>query len=320
MLFPSPHLLWFFACLFGMLTIGTLVRMAMLKGHSDARTDSHFKSLRSWWMLAILLSVASLLGQIGVLLLLGVAGILSLKEFVQILGWKSVGGPTTCIAFAIVPIYYSLLAFGYAEQVRSMAPVAILLLLGSVRAWLGLTDGFIRVTAAMIWGAMLFVYCLSHAYFVMTLPDLPVPWAGNVGWFLYLIVLTETNDIAQAIVGRSIGRTKIAPLTSPNKSLEGLLGGIAVTTVMAISLAPWLTSYMHHSWSTGTILSVVSGLLIATAGFLGDLNKSGIKRDAGIKDSGTMLPGQGGIMDRVDSLTFSAPLFFYLVQLSIHAR
>ncbi|MCY2974945.1 MAG: phosphatidate cytidylyltransferase [Planctomycetota bacterium] len=318
--FPSPHLLWLIATLFGLLSIGTLVRIAMLKGQCDERTNLHFKSVRSWWILAILLSVALLFGHIGVLILLAVAGILSLKEFIQILGWKSVGNPTICVVFAIVPIYYSLLACGFAEQVRSMAPVAIMILLGAVRAWLGLVEGFVRVTAAMIWSAMLFVYCLSHAYFVMTLSDLQVTWAGNAGWFLYLIVLTETNDIAQAIVGRSIGRTKIAPLTSPNKSLEGFLGGIAVTTVLAILLAPWLTSYMHQSWSTGTILSLVSGLLIATSGFLGDLNKSGIKRDAGIKDSGTMLPGQGGIMDRVDSLTFSAPVFFYLVQFSIQVR
>jgi phosphatidate cytidylyltransferase len=320
MLFPSPRLLWLIACLFGMLAIGTLVRIAMLKGHSGERTDLHFKSLRSWWTLAILLSVALLFGHTGVLILLAVAGILSLREFMQILGWKSVGSPTTCVVFVIVPIYYSLLACGYAEPVRSMAPVAIVILLGAVRAWLGLIEDFVRVTAAMSWGMMLFVYCLSHAFFVMTLSDLPVPWAGNAGWFLYLIVLTETNDIAQAIIGRSIGRTKIAPLTSPNKSLAGLLGGIAVTTVLAIVLAPWLTSYMHQSWSTGTILSVVSGLLIATSGFLGDLNKSGIKRDARIKDSGTMLPGQGGIMDRVDSLTFSAPVFFYLVQFSSQVR
>ena len=320
MLFLSPHLLWLIACLFGMLSIGTLVRITMLRGHSDERTDLHFKSLRSWWILAIVLSVAMLFGHIGVLFILGVAGILSLNEFIQILGWKSVGGPTTCVVFAIVPIYYSLLACGYAEQTRSMAPVAIVMLLGAIRAWLGLIEGFVRVTAAMIWGAMLFVYCLSHAFFVMTLSDLPVPWAGNAGWFLYLIVLTETNDIAQAIIGRSIGRTKIAPITSPNKSLEGLVGGITVTTILAVLLAPWLTSYMQKSWSAGTILAAVSGLLIATSGFLGDLNKSGIKRDAGIKDSGTILPGQGGIMDRVDSLTFSAPVFFHLVQFSIYVR
>jgi phosphatidate cytidylyltransferase len=315
--FPSPHLLWLIAFLFGLLAIGTLVRIAMLKGHSGERTNLHYKSVRSWWALAILLSVTLLFGHLGVLFLLGLAGILSLKEFIQILGWKSVGGPTMCVVFAIVPIYYSLLACGYTEQVRSMAPLSILILLGAVRAWLGLIEGFVRVTAGMIWGVMLFVYCLSHAYFVMTLSDLPIPWAGNAGWFLYLIVLTESNDIAQAIIGRSIGRTKIAPLTSPNKSLEGLLGGITVTTILAILLSPWLTSFMHQSWSTGAILSVVSGLLIATSGFLGDLNKSGVKRDAGIKDSGTMLPGQGGIVDRVDSLTFSAPVFFYLVQFSI---
>lgn len=313
----SPQLLWAIACLFGALTVGSLFRFLKLRRHSDGGADSHFKSVRSWWALAGLLSVALLLGHLGVLTLLAVAAILSLREYIQIIGWKSVGVLTVWLVYAFVPLYYCLLFCGYSEWIRSIAPVAILILLGGVRAWLGLTVGFVRATAAMIWGVMLFVYCLSHAYFLLVLPGLPVSWAGDLGWFLYLVLLTEINDISQALIGRACGRTKIAPLTSPNKTLEGLLGGIAVTTILAVLLAPWLTSFMQKSWNGGAILSVLSGLLIAFFGFLGDLNKSGIKRDAGIKDSGTILPGQGGIMDRVDSLTFSAPIFYYFVQFVI---
>ena len=69
--------------------------------------------------------------------------------------------------------------------------------LGALRALLGLVEDFIRITAALIWGLMLFVYCLSHASFLLTLPTQTEPWVGSIGWFLYLILLTECNDIAQ---------------------------------------------------------------------------------------------------------------------------
>jgi phosphatidate cytidylyltransferase len=254
------------------------------------------------------------MGHIGVLTLVAIAGILSLREFLQIIGWQRVGRATAGIIFVFAALFYMSLIFGFAEQTMAAAPIAIVVLIGAFRAWLGLVEDFIRVTAALIWGVLLFVYCLSHAYTLLELPGLPEPWTGKLGWFLYLILLTEINDIGQALIGRKFGRTKIAPVTSPNKSVEGLVGGTMTTMALAMLLAPLLTSFMQNSWQTGILLSGLSGILISTFGFLGDINKSGMKRDVGIKDSGTLIPGQGGMMDRIDSLTFSAPVFYYFVK------
>ena len=312
---PTPQLLLTIACLFASLTIGTLVRISMLRGVPNESAQSPLKSMWTWWALAVSLSIAAILGNLGVVVLLAIAGILSLREYLQMIGWKSVGRTTTVLVFAFVPFYYLLAILGYDEKLRSAAPAAFLLVLGGCRAWFGLIEDFIRITAASIWGLMLFVYCLSHAYFLLTLPAISEPWVGNIGWFLYLVLLTESNDIVQALVGRRFGKKKITPRISPNKSIEGLLGGIVVSMTLAVILAPWLTTMMQQrSWNAGAFLAMLSGLLIAIFGFLGDINKSGIKRDAGVKDSGTMLPGQGGMMDRIDSLTFSAPAFYYFVQ------
>ena len=139
---------------------------------------------------------------------------------------------------------------------------------------------------------------------------------GAVGWFLYLVLLTEGNDIAQALIGRAIGKTKIIPYTSPNKSLEGLLGGIVTTVGLAVALAPWLTTWTFRAGWTGIGVAMLSGLLISIFGFLGGTNMSGIKRDAGVKDGSMLLPGQGGMMDRIDSLTFTAPAFYGFVLLA----
>ena len=95
------------------------------------------------------------------------------------------------------------------------------------------------------------------------------------------------------------------PAVSPNKTLAGLLGGVATTVVLAALLGPVLTPY-------GLAASAAIGVMIGVAGFVGDIAISGVKRDIGVKDMGSLLPGHGGVLDRIDSLTYTAPLFFHV--------
>ncbi|EMI15571.1 phosphatidate cytidylyltransferase [Rhodopirellula maiorica SM1] len=105
------------------------------------------------------------------------------------------------------------------------------------------------------------------------------------------------------MVGRRFGRRKLTTV-SPKKTWEGFLGGMIVTSVTAMLLGAWLTALPP-------LQCLTAGLLLSIAGQMGDLNMSAMKREVGVKDSGNLLPGQGGILDRIDSLTFTAPLFFY---------
>ena len=123
---------------------------------------------------------------------------------------------------------------------------------------------------------------------------------------LMLVLLTELNDIAQYIWGKSFGRRKVAPHVSPGKTWAGLLGGVATTVCLAALIGPWLTLMDLPR-------SVIAGLIIGVSGFFGDLSISAIKRDLKVKDSGSILPGHGGILDRIDSLTYTAPLVFHFV-------
>jgi len=170
----------------------------------------------------------------------------------------------------------------------------------------GVSAGFIRSAGTLHWGVMLTVFALSHVAYLMALPEAVNPAGGGIGLMLYLLFLTQFNDVAQYVWGKSLGRHKIAPHISPGKTLEGLAGGVATTTAAGALLAAWLTPLSVPQ-------GLLAGMLISIAGFFGDLTMSAVKRDLHIKDTGQLIPGHGGILDRLDSLTFTAPLFFHFV-------
>ncbi|MES1988716.1 MAG: phosphatidate cytidylyltransferase, partial [Pseudomonadota bacterium] len=170
----------------------------------------------------------------------------------------------------------------------------------------GETQGFLKAVGTLHWGLMTTVFSLSHAAYLLALPNQVNPAAGSAGILLFLVFLTQFNDIMQYVWGKLLGSIKVIPKVSPNKTLGGLLGGIATTTLLAWLLAPYLTPLV--GWEP-----LAAGVLIGLAGFVGDVSISAVKRDLGIKDTGNLIPGHGGILDRVDSLTYTAPLFFHFV-------
>jgi phosphatidate cytidylyltransferase len=149
---------------------------------------------------------------------------------------------------------------------------------------------------------MLMVFSISHqAYLLVLTPK------GGAALVLYLVVLTQLNDVAQYVWGKTLGRNKVVPTVSPNKTVEGLVGGLLTTTALSMLLAPILTPLTVAD-------SVAAGLMIGAGGFLGDITIGAVKRDIGVKDAGTMLPGHGGVLDRINSLTYTAPLFFHFLR------
>lgn len=119
---------------------------------------------------------------------------------------------------------------------------------------------------------------------------------------LTLFFITAINDVAQYVVGAMLGKTAIAPQLSPNKTVEGFLGGLVTTSFFSAFLLPQIVVI---SWQS----SLAIGVMLSLAGFLGDLNISKLKRAVNIKDTGTTIPGHGGILDRIDSLMVTLPFF-----------
>lgn len=306
---PCPCLLWVVAAMLAVLTAGTLVRLLTLRGTAAALAKSRIDSLRSWWLVALVVIVAALLGTIAACVVFAVVSLLALAEFQRLA--KTESSPRVrAIAFAIIPAAYALIGLGVPQLFQTLIPLVTVVLLSVTVMCEERLSGFLNTTAKSVWGIMITTYMLGHAVLLFDLPSPEGVGAGGAGWFLLLVLLTETNDIMQALVGRHFGHRKLAPILSPNKTWEGLFGGVASTILLAMLLAPWLTSLtlMH---------AAIGGALISIIGLFGDLNISALKRDAGVKDSGTLLPGQGGVLDRIDSLTFTAPAFYYFVEATI---
>jgi phosphatidate cytidylyltransferase len=126
------------------------------------------------------------------------------------------------------------------------------------------------------------------------------------GYLLYLLLATELSDVAAFTCGKLFGRHQFRSEISPKKTWEGATGALLVSLAL-----PWLLRFSFPEF-TATEL-VLTGLIVGVGGQLGDLSISVIKRDIGIKDMGVSIPGHGGILDRIDSLIYTAPLFFHLV-------
>ncbi len=317
-----PTLGWLLVGLFGALAIGSLARLASLRGQSEELVRNREDSLKTWWIIVPTLAIAVILGQIALALVFAVIGWLALSEYAQLVGTRTEDRWLQSISLMLVPLQYATICLQWTLASHLLLPIAGLIVLSVSQTAAGRVRGFRYAVASWFWAVLLLVYGPSHAVMLWSLPNERSADIGPAGWFLFLIVLTEINDISQAFFGRHWGNRKIAPVVSPFKTWVGFYGGVATTLTLAVILGPPLTTLAgsESGWSlpnaSGLLRTLAAGLLISVAGFFGDINLSAVKRDVGVKDSGTLLPGQGGILDRIDSLTFTAPAFYLFVVLT----
>ena len=152
-------------------------------------------------------------------------------------------------------------------------------------------------------GLMICVYCVSHAPALLTLP---LSNGGGPKLLLFFLLVVQLSDVFQYIWGKLLGKRKIAPRISPNKTWEGFIGGVGTATALGASLW-WVTPFRP-------LQAAGMSLAITLLGFAGGLTMSAIKRDRGVKDYGTLIEGHGGVLDRIDSICFAAPVFFHLTR------
>ncbi len=314
--FP-PYAAWVFAGTYALLITATLF-VAVLRIRDRSRDLRELTlRVRTWW--SIITVVALALGSKAVwpaapYVLFGFVSFIALKEFLSIVPTRSVDRPVFMVAYLSIPMQYIWASSLHYHGLFQMSlfvyicPLIVVVMLFQQR-----TEGFLTALGTIGCGLLIAVYSISHLAHFFALPEGANPQGGAIGLVVYVLVLAQGNDVAQYVWGKTLGKHRIIPLVSPKKTWEGLVGGVLTTTLASALLAPYLTPFSF--WG-----SVALGAIIGVSGFFGDIFVSAIKRDVGVKDTSTFLPGHGGMLDRIDSLTIIAPLYFHLVYFFVYMK
>lgn len=303
----APHLLLVAAGTGGLLLVATAVGLAMQRIERLRRLgDDVVSRTVAWWFMAAVCFAALLGGATATVVLFALVSFLALREFVTLAPTRRADHHTLFWAFfVILPLQYVLVGIGWYGMAAIFVPVWAFLFVAMRSTLSGDATRYLQRAAVIQWGLMLCVYCISHAPMLLQLRI--DGFAGRQAeLLLWLVVVVELSDVLQYVWGKALGRHRIAPHLSPNKTWEGFLGGGASAAALGCALW-WLTPYspLHALAMAGAAVAL---------GFAGGVVMSAIKRDAGVKDFGHILPGHGGILDRVDSLSFAAPVVFHLTR------
>jgi phosphatidate cytidylyltransferase len=268
--------------------------------------DNLSARIKAWWVMIILLGAAFLAGRHAVILLFAFVSFAALREFVTLAPTRRADHFALFIGFFVVlPMQYWLIWVDWYGFFAILIPVYAFLVLPIAAAVFGDPKNFLERTAETQWGLMISVYCISHVPALLTL-DIPGYRGRNALLAVFLLIVVQSSDVLQYVWGKLSGRHRIAPNLSPSKTVEGLIGGVACATALGACL--WrMTPF--RAWQAATM-----ALIVAVMGFLGGLVMSAIKRDRGVKDWGHLIEGHGGMLDRLDSVAFSAPIFFHLTR------
>ena len=310
----DPEILKLFGGILALLTVSSAVGAVLQKkvtGEGGRKVVENLVSrTNAWWIMAAIFAAAITLGQTATLLMFAGASFLALREFITLTPTRRGDHRSLFWAFfVILPVHYITLGTAWYGLFVVLIPVYAYLFIPMRAALAGDTENFLERTSKVQWGLMVAVYFLSYAPALMML-RIPA-WSAehpehNARLLFFLVFIVQISDVMQYVWGKLCGKHPIVPKLSPNKTVEGFIGGGLTATVLGGAL--W--------WATPFSPLAAAGLsaAIVVMGFFGGLVMSAIKRDRGVKDYGDLIPGHGGVMDRVDSLCFAAPVFFHLVR------
>jgi len=303
-----------FWCLIGGLTVVLLIastigfilrrRITTLRGQHIVR--NMIERTNAWWGMVAILAVAFGAGRTSAIVLFALISYFALREFITLTPTPPGDHNALSIAFFVaIPFQYYLIWTNWYSLFTILIPVYGFLLLPSISVLAQDTGNFLERAAKIQWGLMITVYCISHAPALLML-NITGYEDHNALLLLYMMLVAQSSDVFQYVFGTLFGKRKVAPLVSPNKTVEGLVGGglCAIGTGAAMW---WITPFTPRE-SAGMALAIVA------MGFLGGLVMSAIKRSLGAKDWGNMIKGHGGMLDRLDSICFAAPVFFHLTR------
>ena len=307
---PDPQLARLFLGVLALLVLATALG-AILKRR--ARSDSARRTIenlnartRAWWTMSAIFALTLLVGRIGSLILFALMSLLALREYITLIPTRRADHSTLVWTFFVItPLQYYLIAIRWYGFFVVMIPAIVFLFIPTRIALTGDTECFLERAAKIQFGIMICLYCLSYAPALLML-SIPGFQGREARLLFYLVLVAQMSDVFKYVWGKLLGRHKIVPLVSPNKTWEGFVGGVLTASALGAALW-WITPFTP-------LQAAGISLMIALLGAAGGLVMSAIKRDADVKDFGSMIEGHGGMLDRIDSLCFAAPLFFHVVR------
>jgi len=286
--------------------IGWILHLRAAPRGGSATIDNLNARIRAWWVMVAVIALTFRLGRTAAIVLFGIASAFALREFVTLTPTKRGDYlPLVLSFYVLLPVQYWLIADGWYNLFAIFLPVYGFLLLPVLATVSGDTDDFLARVTKLQWGLMITVYCISYAP-ALLLVQVPGFVEQNLLLLVFLLVVVQLSDVMQYVWGKLTGKHKIAPHVSPSKTVEGFVGGGASAVAIGAGLW-WITPFTP-------LQAAAMAAVIVVAGFLGGLALSAVKRSLGAKDWGQMIEGHGGMLDRLDSVSFAAPVFFHVIR------
>jgi phosphatidate cytidylyltransferase len=294
--------------LLAILTMASAIGLGLhLKYTGNNETVKNLNArIKAWWVMVVVLFSAFVLGRYATIVVFGFASLMALREFLTLTPTrKSDYWPLFIAFFVALPVQYWLLWIEWYGLFSIFIPVYIYALISAASALSQDTEDFLSRNSRILFAVMTCVYGVSHAPALLML-NIPGFTGHNAQLLFFFTFVVQMSDVLQYVFGKIFGKRKLAPRLSPSKTWEGLVGG-GLSTVL-------LGGMLHFVTPFGFLAAAGLAALIVCAGVLGGLVMSAVKRSLGAKDWGTGIAGHGGYMDRLDSLSFSAPVFFHIVR------
>lgn len=304
---PTQKLLWVFGGIVALLSVASAIGWLLQRRRGETAVIRNLNErLRAWWLMVAVLGACFWLGPSATLLVFAFISFFALREFITLTPTRASDHKPLVVAFyVLVPLQYWLIHLEWYGLFSIFIPVYAFLGLPALAVFAGDTEEFLERTTKIQWGVMIAIYCISYAPALLVL-DLDGFEGQGALLLLYLMLVVQISDVMQYVFGKLFGRHKLAPLVSPSKTVEGLIGGGAAAVAIGAAMW-WITPFTP-------LQSAAMSLLIVICGVLGGLALSAVKRSLGAKDWGSMIEGHGGMMDRMDSVSFAAPIFFHIAR------
>ena len=276
------------------------------RGKPNAVVANLVSRIRAWWVMVALVGAAFACGRAGAIVLFALVSLFALREFITLTPTRRGDYWALAVAFYVVlPWQYWLVWSDWYGMFTLLVPVYAFLFLPIFATGGGDTQNYLERTAKIQWGLMISVFCISHVPALLNL-QIPGYTGGNLLLIAFLVIVVQSSDVLQYVWGKLAGKHLIAPRLSPSKTIEGFVGGVLSATALGAALW-WITPFTPPQ-------AAVMALVVTLMGFWGGLVMSAIKRDRDVKDWGHMIEGHGGMLDRLDSVCFAAPVFFHFTR------